>query len=98
MQQAETFDEWLREYEARLELTIHGLEQRHVVIAELPDGSSIVVRGQRYRLDHERASQLSACSVQVPTGIAAKALQQALLKVPEPPAPAAFRRSSSRRP
>ncbi|SDE30813.1 hypothetical protein [Belnapia rosea] len=98
MQQTETFDELLKEYEARLELTMHGFEQRHVIIAELPDGSSIVVRGQRYRLNHKDASQLSACSINVPTEIAAKALQQALLKVQEPPAPNAFRRTSGRRP
>lgn len=98
MQQAETFDDWLQEYQARLALTIHGFEQRHVVLAELPDGSSIVVRGQRYRLDNEHANQLSACSVRVPTEIAAAALQQALLKVREPPAPVGFSlRASGRR-
>jgi hypothetical protein len=95
IRQPETLEAWLREYQARLSLTKHGFERRHVIAAQLPDGRSIVVRGQRYLFDHQHESELSAISLEVPNEIAAEALRQALLKVQEPPAPKGF--ASARR-
>lgn len=94
MLQPKTFDECLREYEARLALTRHGFEQHHVIVAYLPDGYGIVVRGERYLSDRRYAGQGSAIRLEVPNEIAAEALRCALLAVPEPPTPHDFQFSS----